>query len=98
MSGARTLNCHAALMGRMASVLGVDLTEAIATGRMSSEEWRGAVVSCTACADPRGCAEWLSHQNERADAKAPAYCCNQAFIHDIAARGTGAAKRIEEAL
>ena len=49
-------------------------------------------------ADPRGCAEWLSHQNERADAKAPAYCCNQAFIHDIAARGTGAAKRIEEAL
>lgn len=97
MSGARTLNCHAALMGRMAAVLGVDLTEAIATGRMSSEEWRGAVVSCTACADPRGCAEWLSCRAGEDAVAAPAYCCNAVFIREIAARRTGAAQPTEEA-
>ena len=43
MFGAKTINRHAALMNRMAETLGVDLTEAIADGRLPAEAWREAV-------------------------------------------------------
>ena len=79
MFGARTLNRHAALMNRMAETLGVDLTEAMAKGRLSSEGWREAVVRCAGCDDPSACLHWLSEQpapEDQAGAvdEAPHYC------------------------
>lgn len=64
MFGAKTINRHAALMNRMAETLGVDLSAAIAEGRLPAEAWREAVVRCTGCSDPEGCQHWLAEHAE----------------------------------
>ncbi|MDF2141580.1 DUF6455 family protein [Paenirhodobacter sp. CAU 1674] len=81
MFGARTLNRHAALMNRMAEVLGVDLTEAMAKGQLSGEGWREAVVRCTSCDDPTACQHWLAgHDGDEGAAEAPDYCNNRLMM------------------
>jgi len=87
MFGLKTLNRHAALMNRMAQVLGVDLTDAMAQGRLSGEEWRGAVVRCASCDDPTACIHWLSeqeppeeHGGEATADVAPHYCNNREMM------------------
>lgn len=91
MFGARTLNRHAQLMNRMAQVLGVDLTETMARGLLSGEDWRGAVVRCTGCADPEGCLHWLSEQDAPEDhdgaataEAAPEFCNNRLMMARLA--------------
>lgn len=84
MFGAKTINRHAALMNRMAETLGVDLTEAIAEGRLPAEAWREAVVSCTACSDPEGCQHWLAaHAEDEAIPVAPGYCRNRDLMQSL---------------
>ena len=87
MFGARTLNRHAALMNRMAEVLGVDLTEAMAKSALSGTEWRDAVVRCTGCSDPEGCLHWLSqkdapedHEGAATAEAAPDFCNNRLLM------------------
>lgn len=87
MFGRKTLNRHAALMNRMAQVLGVDLTAALARRKLSSEEWREAVVRCTSCDDPAACLHWLSEQSAPEDHPgaasaegAPDYCNNRVMM------------------
>lgn len=85
MFGAKTINRHAALMNRMAETLGVDLTEAIADGRLPAEAWREAVVRCTGCSDPEGCQHWLAEhaEDEPAPAAAPGYCRNRDLMQSL---------------
>lgn len=90
MFGLKTLNRHAALMNRMAQVLGVDLTHMMAAGRMSGEEWREAVVRCACCDDPAACQHWLAQcpapelctDQTRPDA-APQYCNNREMMAQL---------------
>jgi GTP cyclohydrolase III len=84
MFGAKTINRHAALMNRMAETLGVDLTQAIADGRMPAEAWREAVVRCTGCSDPEGCQHWLAdHAADETPPEAPGYCRNRALMQSL---------------
>ena len=87
MFGLKTLNRHAALMNRMAQVLGVDLTEAMAAGQLGGEDWREAVVRCASCDDPTACLHWLSeqgapedHPGEASAEAAPEYCNNREMM------------------
>jgi len=87
MFGLKKLNRHAALMNRMAQVLGVDLTEAMAQGQLSGEEWREAVVRCTGCDDPTACIHWLADHDAPEDHggaatahEAPGYCNNRLMM------------------
>lgn len=87
MFGRKTLNRHAALMNRMAQVLGVDLTEAMAMRHLSGEQWREAVVRCTNCDAPAACLHWLSeqtapeeHPGTASAAGAPDYCNNKVMM------------------
>lgn len=85
MFGARTLNCHAAMMNRMAETLGVDLTEALKHGQFTSEGWRDAVESCACCEDPAACLHWLADHDPDADLtqqtdSAPDYCNNRQLM------------------
>ncbi|MGD9918157.1 MAG: DUF6455 family protein [Paenirhodobacter sp.] len=87
MFGLKTLNRHAALMNRMAQVLGVDLTEAMAKRHLSGDEWREAVIRCTSCCDPESCQHWLAdhdapeaHDGEATAEVAPEYCNNRLMM------------------
>lgn len=87
MFGLKTLNRHAALMNRMAQVLGVDLTAMMAKGKLSGEDWREAVVRCASCCDPAACQHWLSEHpapetrgGAASDDLAPDYCNNREMM------------------
>lgn len=84
MFGLKTLNRHAALMNRMAQVLGVDLTGAMETRHLSGEDWRAAVIRCTSCSDPAGCQHWLADHDAQDGAArpsaAPDYCNNRLMM------------------
>lgn len=85
MFGAKTINRYAALMNRMAETLGVDLSEAIAEGRLPAEGWREAVVRCTGCSDPEGCQHWLAEHaaDEAAPDAAPGFCRNRDLMDSL---------------
>lgn len=87
MFGSRTLNRHAALMNRMAETLGIDLEEALRRGKISSTEWRDALVDCVGCDDPASCASWLNEHAASEDRltalpeeEAPHYCNNRLML------------------
>lgn len=85
MFGAKTINRHAALMNRMATTLGVDLTAAIADGRLPAESWREAVVRCTGCSDPESCQHWLADHpvGEWPPETPPDYCRNRDLMDGL---------------
>lgn len=83
MSWMSRLNRHSMLVGRMADTLGVDLAEEMLRGNISAETWRTAVLSCTGCNNPDGCAAWLDAHSEGAD-ETPAYCRNKAQLEALA--------------
>lgn len=69
------LDTHASLIGTMAETVHVDLTEALATGRLSGQELRNAVVACMGCAGVCECSDWLASHQDGAEST-PAYCRN----------------------
>lgn len=83
MSWMSRLNRHSTLVGRMAETLGVDLAEEMMRGKLSPEEWRGAVLSCTGCSNPDGCDSWLAAHGDGAD-RAPGYCRNKDRLEALA--------------
>lgn len=87
MYGRKTLNRHAALMNRMAQVLGINLTERMLLGKISGDEWRAAVVRCTNCSEPGECLHWLAEHAEAGTdpnappiSEAPPYCSNKMMM------------------
>ena len=81
MQGNKTKAVHAALMGRMARTLGVDLDEAELRGDLPPEMRDDMVLACTGCSDPAGCREWLV-AHDVADA-APGYCRNADLLVEM---------------
>ena len=73
------LDKHSGLIGSMAETVQVDLSEALATGRISGQELRNAVVSCMGCEGVSDCEGWLAAHAEGAEVT-PAYCRNGALM------------------
>ncbi|MDX2482424.1 MAG: DUF6455 family protein [Pseudodonghicola sp.] len=73
MQDRETLRCHAALVDRMASALGIDLEDAALAGRLAFDEISDAVLRCTGCSDPAQCASWTVRPVETT----PGYCSNR---------------------
>jgi len=61
---------------RMSKALGVDLSEEMATGRLSQKGYAELVQTCRGCAWSEGCEDWLAAQNG-ARAPVPGGCANQ---------------------
>ncbi|OCX66927.1 hypothetical protein BFP70_03635 [Thioclava sp. SK-1] len=88
-ANARSRNYHAALVSKMARVLGVDLTQARETRTLPDDQWRDAVLRCTQCAQPADCQTWLSDHDEPSSdpahtPHAPGYCENRQFLKRLA--------------
>jgi len=66
---------HADLVDGMANKLGFDLEEKIMEGHLDIETLGQAVLRCTGCADPDGCAHWQAAQEGIAP-QAPGICRN----------------------
>ncbi|MFD1911448.1 DUF6455 family protein [Halodurantibacterium flavum] len=85
MIGLTRLDRHATLVGRMAETTGIDMADALVTGRLSGPSLRGAVLRCCGCDKAEACQGWLDAQErgrqERqagaAPATAPDYCRNR---------------------
>ncbi len=69
------VNRHFWLTRSMARTLGINLSEAVASGRLSTSEYADMVTQCgaSACADK--CAVWLAGQCSTPDA-APEFCAH----------------------
>lgn len=80
----RSLHHHAALLDRMAESLGLDLTDVMAKGALSGEDWRDAVLRCACCDEPDACLYWL-HGRDGAPVSesAPEICRNAALFDEL---------------
>lgn len=76
---------HARLMNRMAETVHVDLSDALARGRLSSQDLRNAVMACVGCEGGADCPEWLT-QHAPGAADTPVYCRNRTLFHRIGAQ------------
>jgi hypothetical protein len=83
MSVFSSIDRHAALMDRMADTLGVDLAELSLRGELAPEAYRQAVLRCTGCTDPGGCAKWTAAHPEGAS-RAPGFCRNKEQMERLA--------------
>lgn len=79
------LEKHETLMNRMADRNSADLPMALETGLVSPEQYRTAVLSCMACAEPDACAARLDH----GDPGVPDYCRNAGLLARVADRLSG---------
>lgn len=75
MAVSQRLKTHADLVDRMSRALEIDLEEEIMRGKLQIETLGDAVLSCTGCANPGACRQWLDTQAQPADAS-PGYCRN----------------------
>ena len=92
MSGAvdETLGVAAAerhfwLTQGMARIAGVNLTEAIAAGRMTRGDLARLVVQCAGCEFSEACVRWMADGLHLGDTP-PAYCLNHEPIEALRAR------------
>ena len=74
---------HLTLMRSMARATGADPEEAATDGRLSQEDWAGAVTRCRGCGWTGGCRRWLDARDRAADGEAtspPQGCANRALM------------------
>jgi len=67
------LSRHFWLIQGMARTLGVNLNEALRTGRLGRNVHAGAIADCCACGKTARCMGWLAQQGAGAD-ELPRYC------------------------
>ena len=88
MIGTTKYGRHTDLVKRMAEAGGADLPGARAEGTLAAEALRGACASCTGCACPDACGDWLDRTAagaEAGSAAAPGYCRNADLWSRLAA-------------
>jgi hypothetical protein len=76
---------HFWLTQGMARTVGVNLTEAIATGRISRAGFADMVVRCSGCEYPERCVRWMADGKHLGE-DPPAYCLNHEVIASLRAR------------
>jgi hypothetical protein len=76
---------HFWLTQGMARTVGVNLTEAIAAGRMTRDDLAHMVVRCAGCEFPERCVRWMADGRHLGE-DPPAYCLNHEAIEAIRAR------------
>ena len=76
---------HAALMNRMASKTGADLSDAALEGRLTPETYRKALKACTHCKSVGTCLSWLDEHAEDEAVEPPAFCANRELLKTIRA-------------
>lgn len=74
---------HADLFQTMSDRTGADLGEAILSGRLAPETYRGAIFSCTRCGNVEDCQQLLS-EDEGTRIEAPDYCMNRKMLRTLA--------------
>lgn len=72
MSNDHRFHAHERLMSRLADANGVDFDLMMQSGALSPETYEAAVLNCTGCSDPEGCAARL--RGGRSDI--PDFCRN----------------------
>jgi hypothetical protein len=76
---------HYWLTQGMARTAGVNLTEAIAAGRMTRRDLAHMVVRCAGCEFPERCVRWMADGRHLGEG-APAFCLNHEAIAAVRAR------------
>lgn len=76
---------HFWLTQGMARTVGVNLTEAIAAGRITRSDLADLVVRCAGCEFPERCVRWMADGRHLGE-DPPAYCLNHEAIAAIRAR------------
>ncbi len=67
----------------MAKACGADLSEALADGRITQEEYASIMTACRTCKKPGACSKLLATFDELI--AAPDYCVNRDKLAEIAA-------------
>lgn len=76
---------HYWLTQGMARTVGVNLTEAIAAGRIARSDLAEMVVRCASCEFSEACVRWMA-DGRHLDENPPAYCLNHETIEALRAR------------
>lgn len=76
---------HFWLTQGMARTVGVNLTGAIAAGRMTRGDLAAMVVRCAGCEHPERCVRWMADGRHLGE-DPPAWCLNHEAIEAIRAR------------
>lgn len=76
MADTLTLKHHATLVDQMAETLGLDLEEKVFEGQLDPAAVSDAVLRCTGCSNPEGCAVWMKAQEGLRPRSAPVMCRN----------------------
>ena len=79
----KRIDRHAALVGRMADTLQIDLAKAAQTGVVPEQSLRSVVLNCTGCQETGACEGWLDAHESAAET--PAYCRNKSLFDRLAA-------------
>jgi hypothetical protein len=76
---------HYWLTQGMARTAGVNLTDAIAAGRLTRDGLADMVVRCACCEFPERCVRWMADGRHLGE-NPPAYCLNHEAIEALRAR------------
>ncbi|WP_114966248.1 DUF6455 family protein [Alkalilacustris brevis] len=80
----KRIDQHAALVGQMADTVGIDVGEAMASGRLEPESLRGAVLRCMRCDSVEECSAWLYAHADATAESPPDYCRNRELLERLA--------------
>jgi hypothetical protein len=85
MIGETVAERHFWLTQGMSRTVGVNLTDAIARGRMTRGDLADLVVRCGSCEFAERCVRWMA-EGAHTDEAPPAYCLNHEAIEALKAR------------
>ncbi|RLK11256.1 DUF6455 family protein [Ruegeria conchae] len=74
---------HFWLTRSVARCMGISLTEGMAEGRITPQEYALMVTRCRSAGCSEQCQFWLADQQEKASA-APQFCANASALNDLA--------------
>ena len=83
--GESVAETHFWLTQAMAKAVGTNLTEAIAKGLLTREDFAGMVVRCGSCEFSEKCVRWMAETSDETH-DAPAYCLNHEAIEALQAK------------
>ncbi len=77
------IDTHFWLTRSVARTVGINLTEAMAAGRLAPEEYSQMVARCRLAGCSGRCAEWLGAQTEGHASDTPPYCVHAAQLRAL---------------